>query len=162
MNTKTERGTLEGFPGASHASQALMVKMDMLIYLSGQALASLEKKMPMHQITWWHVTPRSGCNVPWSMASAVRNSVLWGKRLSHTHPWKLLGPIAGPCTQGVSLDLLSSSWSVMRSLSIQFEAPQENWLERGMAWLREALMQFRFRSSEFKTWLPCFFWAIFF
>lgn len=50
MNRKTEGCTLEGPPGAPHASQALPVKMDLLIYPSEHVLASLEKKAPIYHL----------------------------------------------------------------------------------------------------------------
>lgn len=45
-----------GAPWGTQGSQALSVRMDMLIYLSGHVLASLEKEAPIYHIMWWHST----------------------------------------------------------------------------------------------------------
>ena len=76
---------------------------------------------------------RSKCNILWSMTSPVRERALWGQGLSHTCPYILPGPTAGPCTQVVSLDRLSSSWSMMKSLWVTASSlrPQsKNWKGR--------------------------------
>lgn len=164
VNMKAEWCTLEGSHGAPRGSLALIVKMDMLIYWSGQVLASLEKKVLIHRITWQHsathTTVWTQALYPGERRLPARKRALWGQGLSRVCLCNLPGPSADPAP-GQYLWIcclhLCQSWDNQGWKHAAWGPTQKTGEEDGLA--QGAGLWFGFRNYELKFWLAYLLWV---